>query len=429
MKKLFFLLAMCLLMAACSSQPDEPQMAELPETDGQSDYLTPTEACEIASDAFDNFFKGTADATPSSRSARSAYAHFYQSDALSRSQSPSLYVVDFEEGGFAVVNAHRNASTQIYAVVEKGQFDDSDNPGLKYYMAYAEERAAADYVKRANSSRGIGVLPPLEIKKDKLINSDVCLRKGRSEWDRRAPYNNKCAFMPNSTERYPVSTLAVSLGSLVADIKYRNGNLKTESFRDGKVYTFHWDEMLEFSTIDYLTEVGQEDICTLLDYFNSFDTSYLNEKGDFISHELVPEAIQNIIGLSHWFTTPTIFKHGTTIEDIYNNILAIGTAQLMYAEEADKTVGDVWLVEGAKIDTYQRDSPSIDGSVPGEIYDMPYLYFNWCLGGRSNGWYYYSTVWIEYYNNDESTGKDDPNIIGECYTKNILSILDVEFKN
>ena len=95
----------------------------------------------------------------------------------------------------------------------------------------------------------------------------------------------------------------------------------------------------------------------------------------------------------------------------------------MYGEQADESVGDVWLIQGARIDTYQMESPSIDGTAPGAIYDMEYLYFNWCLGGRSNGWYFYNGVWHEYYNNDESTGKDDPNVIGECYTKNILMAL------
>lgn len=420
MKKLFFLLAMCLLMAACSSHLDEPQMAELPETDGQSDYLTPAEACEIASDAFDNFFKGTADATPSSRSARSAYAHFYQSDALSRSQSPSLYVVDFEEGGFAVVNAYRNASTRIYAVVEEGQFDDSDNPGLKYYMAFTEERAAAEYAKRANSIIGGGIVP---IKKDKLINRRDTLIKTRSEWNRNAPYNSRCAFMPNSTERYPVSTLAMSLATLVADQRWRNREFKVESFRDGRIYySFDWTEMLEFSTIDYLTDTGQNDICKFLEYYNTFDYRQ-DEKGDFISHDVVPDVVSDVMEYSHWLSKPRIYKHGAPIDTVFERLANDKIPQVMYGEQADESVGDVWLIQGARIDTYQMESPSIDGTAPGAIYEMEYLYFNWCLGGRSNGWYFYNGVWHEYYNNDESTGKDDPNVIGECYTKNILMAL------
>lgn len=419
MKKLFFSLIMGILMIACSSQFDEPKMTTPSEYGGQSVYLTPTEACEIASTAFENF-NNDGCAKPYSRSARNAYAHLYESSVFSRSQTPSLYVVDFEEGGFVVVNAHREASTQIYAVVEDGQFDDSDNPGLKYYMEYAEERAASDHKKRLGN---IEILPPIEIKKDKLINRRDTLITPVTKWHRNAPYNTKCALMPNSSERYPVGTIAMSLATLIADQKSRRKDLREESFRDGRVYySFNWAEMLEFTTIDHLSKTGRDDVCELLEYFNTFD--YRQDiKGDFINHDVVPDGLATIMEYSHWLSKPYIFKNGTSVKVVMDTLCIRNTPQVIYGEEEDKSVGDVWLIQGARIDTYQKVSPSIDGSEPGPIYEQEYLYFNWCLGGRSNGWYFYNVVWHDYYNNDDDTGNSDPDIVGESYTKNILMAL------
>ena len=110
--------------------------------------------------------------------------------------------------------------------------------------------------------------------------------------------------MPNSTERYPVSTLAMSLATLVADQRWRNREFKVESFRDGRIYySFDWTEMLEFSTIDYLTDTGQNDICKFLEYYNTFDYRQ-DEKGDFISHDVVPDVVSDVMEYSHWLSKP-----------------------------------------------------------------------------------------------------------------------------
>lgn len=435
MKKLFFLLAMCLLMAACSSHLDEPQMAELPQTDGQSDYLTPTEACEIASDAFDNFFKGTADATPSSRSARSAYAHFYQSDALSRSQSPSLYVVDFEEGGFAVVNAHRETNVPVFAVVENGSFDETGNAGLKHYMMFASERAKGNRPASRLSGPigGTGNNDPYIIRGDKLINTKEIKTYVMTNWSRYAPYNGLCNFMPNTTERYPLGTFATVLGSIVSFHKDTKFYLDVEPIMKDKYYSFDWFEMLEGPTYDDLSTVGKKNLLEFLTLLNNFDSRFL-ENGELTDYTMPEASLDDLIGETYWFSTPTVYNRYVSPEEIYDNINVNGP-QMMYGEEYEDPIGDVWMLQGVKYNTYRMDNPNMQDPITGEQlpgegpeYTISYLYMNWCLGGRANGWFFYNGVWHDYSNNIYDAPDYDPDAPTGNYTYNIHPILDIRYK-
>lgn len=360
----------------------------------------------------------------------------YHNESLSRNQNPSLYVVDFEEGGYVVVNAYRNAETEVFAVVNDGQFDDSDNSGLRYYMNFASERAAASVpASRANGPIGIGGGNGSEIiKGDKVIEDKEWLMSMYTSWSRYEPYNKLCNLMPNSTERYPLGTFATVLGSMVSYHKYINDYMDDETFKDGKRYTLHWFDMLSGRKYESVNEVGKNDICILLNYLNNLDDEYLSE-GKFTSHTNAESQLRALVGESQWFTSPKLYLNYVSPSDIYINLLTNGP-QMMYGETENETIGDVWMIQGAKYITYEKENPNLQDPITGEQdptgsrerYTVSYLYLNWCLGGRGNGWFFYNGVWYDYYNNQYDSPDYDPNYPTDNYMYNVIPVMDIKYK-
>ena len=432
MKKLFFLLAMCLLMAACSSHLDEPQMAELPETDGQSDYLTPAEACEIASDAYAHFY-GAGETTTSSRSIRKAYAHFYLADNLSRSENPALYVVEFEEGGFAVVNAHKIASTQIYAVVEEGQFDESNNPGLKHFMESTDERVRAE--AKANSetqpaSRMSGMIgggaispfKPLPFDKGEYLGGDSIKRHIYVKWSRYAPYNAFCAIKSGDT-RYDLGSFPTATGMLVAHYRYNDKPL--EYMIEDKVCDCHWPDMLAANNYNALNATGKNDVAFFLNYLGERYEGYYFRNGQFLGIDKLERFVKGFYGNSNWFKDGMLVTDSIPFNYLFEDLRDYGP-QLMYGETSDGEFKDMWIVEGAKYEKYKSHSLSAVDENGNPIYDSTYtyrtdkyLYINWGVAGASNGWYNFGTM---YANNAE-----DVSPYGTFYKNNMSTIVGIRF--
>ncbi|MCM1164267.1 MAG: Spi family protease inhibitor [Muribaculaceae bacterium] len=421
----------CLFTVACTAQMEEPQV-KMAEESNQATFITPDEACSIAVDSY-NRFHGLSTDTPS-RSIRSAKAHLYHA-SLSRSNQEALYVVEFDEGGFAVVNAFRNTQTDLLALVDEGTFDDTANSGLKYYMEYATERVISENANQANTygaGSNIGIVP---IQQDKFIRADSTLHLTYIKWSRNSPYNNDLPLINGTSEHYPLGSLATAIGSLAANYYYEMGRNDVESFREGgKKYSFDWDEILAAPSYGRLREEGKKGVCSFLSYAYMKVAEYPEymEDGQFINHDIVPDALEDVINGTPWFRGAAIEFSHVSAESLSSEISMKGP-QMMYGETDEETVGDVWLIEGVKTELWRKESPWIEGSdhsVNDGIveYTKDYIYINWCLEGHSNGWFYYYSGLADYSNNDPQKPDYDPNIYGQSYTHHIIPVLNIRKK-
>ncbi|MCM1522672.1 MAG: Spi family protease inhibitor [Muribaculaceae bacterium] len=436
-KEFFFSLAMSLLMVGCSSN-DEPQPTVLDlDSAVSSSILTPSEACSRAAEAYAQFH---GQETQNSRSAKTATATPYKS-GLSRGEDPALYVVEFEEGGFAVVNAYRNALTKLYAVVEEGNFDDTNNSGLRYYMEYATERAQAENSAiEAGSSRAVGVTPnpitpvypPITIESDRLIGSDSLKIHSRICWSRNTPFN----IAPGQSSPYNLGSLATAMASLAAYYMDLKTDLGVETLRYGGTrYVFDWFEMLKYTSYSSLSTSGKSGVREFLHYMQTYiDNEFPEymEDGQFLSHQIVPEALSAIMNETIWFNGCTKYSRAS-ISEIRKNLNDHGP-QMMYGETVEKTIGDVWLIRGVKINEYEKEIRNYQDPITGEYtgviyqqYEMTYVYFDWCLEGRSNGWFSYDGR-MDFCNNLSGLPGYDPSVNADNYDRNIICLLDISSK-
>lgn len=130
MKKLLLSLIALVAMAACTST-DEPPIKEAPDT--SSKYLTSQEAVALAQKALVQF--GVA--TPS-RSYRTAQVELFNNPrSRTAATDTTFYIVNFTDGGFALVAADKTAPVPVFGFSGEGSFEYSEDNGTSDYVQYA----------------------------------------------------------------------------------------------------------------------------------------------------------------------------------------------------------------------------------------------------------------------------------------------------
>ncbi len=382
MKKLFFLLAMCLLMAACSSQPDEPRMADSPvSTEENGLIITESEAISRASQAFTYFF-GDAEGV-NSRSARTGRATIYGMNQSRDLDAPNpLYAVNFEEGGFVLISALRDGNSVPYAISDTGVFDTAENPAaaefINLYLSDSDAKNDSIY-KKINFDPVYEIVTeivpegwrtdPLDSRyflEDKHSKSAV-VRDVPVKWGQSYPYNKYC--FTKSGEQALVGCMAVAVGQIAA---YK----KSPAMLDG--YSFHWDDMTSAPSIWDLTSQGMDDVARLL------------------------SIVGNKAGMDYG-----VDGSGASLEGGLNAFRQMGYAKARITESrsdcinslpslmvgsTNSGVGHAWVVDGYK---YERTEivrhPKTNHSVtiPYLGYSNGYLKFNWGWNGSCDGYYMY----------------------------------------
>ena len=235
------LIALCAVLSmglySCSSQEEPLQpVNEQDETAFYTDHITPEEACVKAAEAMNHHFGKD---LPQSRAMSGATARLYGG---SRSGESNLYVVEYDEGGFAVVNANRDAKVDVFAVVPEGTFDTTENPGLEFYMNYADERAGGGIVIRPDP-----VLPIVPVKQ--LVSRDQSFRcEIPFKWERGMPYNYENRETPTSNP-HDIQSGPMSIAMIVG-----YGATKLP-FDDGMEYVWYGNDYYNLNKISKIIAI------------------------------------------------------------------------------------------------------------------------------------------------------------------------------
>lgn len=375
------LIALCAVLTmglySCSSQEEPLQpVNEQDETTFYTDHITPEEACVKAAEAMNHHFGKD---LPQSRAMSGATARLYNG---SRSGESNLYVVEYDEGGFAVVNANRDAAIDVFAVVPEGTFDTTENSGLEFYMNYADERAGGGIVIRPDP-----VLPMVPAKK--LVESKISDRcEIPYKWKRGAPYNYEYYYIPSNP--FIIKSAPMSVAMIVA---YAASRL---TFQDEKEYIKLERYILNLKEISKtiairdiehnLLNIGEKDLQQFLatisfsgsssatiENFETFAGKFDSNFDDLFSTEC--ESLSDI-------------SYAAISKDLNEHKPVIMYGQTGQASNSDK---DVWIIEQCKFLHYVYNDYMVDenGNPMGpDTHEYEnWAYVNWALGGNGNGWY------------------------------------------
>jgi len=378
---------------SCSSQEEPLQPAnEQSETTLYADHITPDEACRKAAEAMNHHFGKD---LPQSRAMSGATARLYGG---SRSGEANLYVVEYDEGGFAVVNANRDAKIDVFAVVPEGTFNTIENPGLEFYMNYADERASI------TPNRPLPFDTVSKVPSRELVNSKVSDRcEIPYKWKRGAPYNFEFNLTPSNP--FIIKSAPMSVAMIVA---YAASRL---TFQDGKEYIKPDRQILNLKEISKtiairdveqnLLNTGETDLQKFLATisFNGTSSSTIENfetfAGKFNSN------------FGYFFSTECKSLSDVSYVAISNDLNAHKPV-IMYGQTGKDSPSDndVWIIEQCKWMHYKYNLHMIDedknpmGPDTHEYED--WVYVNWASGGNGNGWY---QVGQDMRFNDEESGQ------------------------
>lgn len=130
-KQIFITLLASVFVWACSSEEPIREKVKVSEITSTGRFLTPDEACAAARQSLVDL-----GLVSSSRSTGSADVYLYRPSSLSRSSTADsmFYVVNFDEGGFALILADRAAAVNTISISETGTFEENDSPESQAYV-------------------------------------------------------------------------------------------------------------------------------------------------------------------------------------------------------------------------------------------------------------------------------------------------------
>lgn len=324
-------------------------------------YITPEDACMLASEAIVSFGFDV-----KSRSARPCnvrlYSNSFYPSRLKESDS-TFYIVDYVEGGFAIIAAEKGVSNPIYAITDSGSFDVSSNLELQLYI-----ETMASWTKP--------VLPYDSIKGDiAAIRFDSvmthCERYVPVDWNQNYPYNQFCPFLKDGSNAL-TGCAAVAMGQVMAFHRLPD---KIDS------YTLQWDSMLVSRRIFELGEEGKNDISYLLAKCGELTNSnYDDEYGTATKPNAIPAGFAQF-GYENSIWVEGIAKTISSLKDD-GPVLMVGYKNVPIRN------GHIWVVDAEKTVKNYRCLVYDDGREDRAWLSTDfYFHMNWGHGGRGNAFY------------------------------------------
>lgn len=364
MNKFFasFMLTAVSLVTACSSN-EEPVVPPVEEQ--QPEAVAPTvdagpaiseiAAKSAAMQALSSFF-----GTEMSR------ADGTRIETINANGKPSLYVVEFEQGGYAVIDADSLAPVRVLAVAENGNCPEI---GKSYLLSK----------KNVYSSDAYTITPPV-IKPDlplkpEPVKSDTIRALWRTpQWSQNAPYNKYC--FTKSGVQSVAGSVAVAMATIMA---YNQSPSKVGNLN------INWSQVWPNGNSNATDVVAQ----LMAEIGRVCGFTYKNDYVIFRQSSIVAQ----------------LEKFGFTAAKSTNKIsevLNLVSPAIAYSETLD---GEdwTWVIDGRmKISTYVPGYIDVDGNpTPGAWNTWEYLHFNWGLDGECDGWYLADSKW--YFESDDET--------------------------
>lgn len=295
---------------------------------------------------------------------------------------PFFYIVNFEDGGYAVVSSDKRA-TCIYAVSDEGRFDPEANDGVKLFMSLAENCLSGEVFNRDSLNHPIEG-PTFDGDNPFLRDDNMIINVGgeeqqlkvsttttepfyllETEWGQDFPYNLEC--YTDKGERAVTGCVATALAQIMAYHK------QPQQYNG---HQYYWDRM-PFNVFDYDYSSEAYSVAYLMnDIGNAVSMKYGTDLSTAYSSKC-KEALKKF-----GYTSTDLVKFN---QDGITTSLDLKRPVYISGSEPGASLGHAWVIDGYFYVRYDLSYYSADGrSLIGSDTEMNYYFhMNWGWNGQS----------------------------------------------
>lgn len=345
--KIMMAVAVVFMLLSCQQEDDFAVTAQPPSP--PTDYtLTESEAVDIAKNAVMGLNgHGTRAAVGDGELTVKTIERVPETTRAGDESGEFFYVVNFNEGGYAVVPADERA-TDVYALSDEGSFDPDSHNGSRLFMNMAKDYLQYE-ISINDSLRGNLGLPgggwtqfPTDPDDPRLypvvdFGGKQCFRvvkKTQSEpfymletqWGQRYPYNQECRTKEGQTA--VAGCVAVALGQIMAYHK------QPQSYNG---HTYYWDSMPKiYYDYDYSEEAYS--VAYLINDIGKAVSMEYGVNGSGASSEKCPSALKKFGYTSNGFKN----------YDVSAVISSLNSKEPVYMSGSEKgaSSGHAWVADG-----------------------------------------------------------------------------------
>lgn len=317
-------------------------------------------------------------------------------------EEKTFYIINFKEGGFAVVPSDKRA-TDVYAFSTEGYFDVEKNESLRCFMSLATDYLNEDMVLQPRE------LKPIPGPDDYLIDwygGEKCYAKStvsttrpfyllNTKWHQHEPYRMFC--FTTSGEDAAAGCVAIAMAQIMAYHK------KPLSYNN---HTYLWEEMLQYSYVPYGGDAAKcvaylvNDIGKVVKmHYDTF------ERGGSFSN--ISNAFIGFKAFGYLADLPQSYDSNKVLQS-----LVASRPVLVRATQSNSTEGHEWVIDGyyqenTSVDYYSVETLQYRGS---NFFSRKYVHCNWGWISDGNG-YFLEGV----YNVDGNSLNKDISIMSNIY--------------
>lgn len=410
MKKVYLLVQVFLVLffISCSEADLNHELSTL--ANEKVDYcLSQENAIDIAIESLKNLDANSESLTRVA-SAKWKVCDVYQYPSVTTrtaGEKDFFYIVNFSDGGFAVVPNNEKA-TDVYALSTEGRFDVEENENLKDFMSRAQEYLYEEV--SVVPCQFQPVPPPDDIKNyaKEWYAGEWCYAKRittsttpffllKTEWNQYEPYRLFC--FTSAGEQAAAGCVAVAMAQIMAYHK------QPQSY-NGHAYL--WDEMLRYSYVPSIGAVAESVAYLVNDIGKEVQMQYGTfEKGGSSSN--INNAFLGFLTYGFQVTVPQKYNSEKVLESLELNrpVLIRATDVNSGNGEGHEWVVDGYYQESTSVQYYSEETLEYKG---GRGSSKKYLHCNW--GWSSGNGYFLENVY---------------NINGSSLTKGIEVITDIHW--
>lgn len=404
-----------LAWTSCSSD-DTPVMQTSDFEPAESGIITTDQAKAIAQAAVKGL-SGETDSRATEKQFTDCRISMYPVESRSVSSEQLCYIVNFDDGGYAVVAADKRAP-EVLAMNDDGSFAPEKDEAHHFFMGLASEYLSTRDLSGLTPFDSTAVLEPAYtwhnghrcgIAASRVNNYIKKFNLIKTEWHQGYPYNESCPTEYNKEwdmdMHCPTGCWAIALAQVMAYHK------KPSNFNG---FYYNWDALTENKTITwYFSEAGYNVARLCSDIGATCNMIYTLEGSS--------------TKISNAANTARVFGYeNVQINNGYNENLILSELQnqrpiIIRASEQPNSEGHAWIIDGANCTYTETDFQNIDNNTfcYTSRSDMVYLHCNWGWGWETdsdyNGGFYLSKVFNPHNNTINYDFKYDFAILYNIY--------------
>ncbi len=391
---------MSLLLAGCHKDDPDPIIWE--DENGSEAQLSAersvSEAVQFAIDKYNSFYSTPSRSTGIDASRADTYVMPIESTPSRNASTTDLYIINFDEGGFAVVSKDKE-DDRLFAVSDEGSLDVTSNvmarDYLKTIVTYSPDGDGGvvpikpvdpeefEYAiwEDPNSGEKFYVVPV-----DVTTETDLDVK---TLWSQNSPFNNECPVHAESGKRFPAGCLPIAIAQTCA--YHQKANVPIE---------MDWSSMLKSPYGFALSNAAQVNLADFIFVIHLYATlkdssqpTYKAKKDKNGQWDLstTMQCSMGVSVLKELGYSNAKLVSSVSFDELNTNLQYFGPV-IMAGTDSSSNSAHAWMITAyKKVTKGYRLVPVGEKVTPNNGYyhvtDTNYYKFNWGWGGSGNGYY------------------------------------------